>query len=391
MVLTRHAYKASMNITRWLPNEVLTKIMEHSARGDRATLCQISRLFHALCLPVLNRSVFLAHVDSATAFFYSILKYPERANAVRSLTVHWAWPTAPSSLIDVMLRSMKLMDMLEIFEFFGDSQVSTSCICELLAHGRHPRLEGCEICPLFSSEEESATEKIAGDLILSFLGRHPTLKIFKFAPVHYTIPISSPEPVLLPNLVLYEGPSAIVPYLTLPRLRYAHLNWDGEQLEGDLEVRIDEIISALRSCTDPDILLGSSHKYLMRCCAQIVASAARNMPRTRKLRMVNVQMLDERMVQGIAATLSGFTGLLHLGIESGRAIAWTRENHHLPGFLPPTVKDRDRRAIETLGSACATLETCCLDERAWRKVNGSWEAWNVLDFWALIGVSQYGI
>ncbi|KAJ7675138.1 hypothetical protein B0H17DRAFT_1207877 [Mycena rosella] len=74
----RRAYKA---ISQWLPNEVLTEIIQAATQEDQASLCRVSKLFHALSLPVLNRTVRLAHYASASAFSSAIIENPTRGQA----------------------------------------------------------------------------------------------------------------------------------------------------------------------------------------------------------------------------------------------------------------------------------------------------------------------
>jgi hypothetical protein len=44
-------------IDQWLPNEIITQIIQASSASDQAALCRTSRLFHALGVPVLYRVV----------------------------------------------------------------------------------------------------------------------------------------------------------------------------------------------------------------------------------------------------------------------------------------------------------------------------------------------
>jgi hypothetical protein len=54
MVLAR---RADRSISQWLPNEIITQIIQASSASDQAALCRTSRLFHALGVPVLYRVV----------------------------------------------------------------------------------------------------------------------------------------------------------------------------------------------------------------------------------------------------------------------------------------------------------------------------------------------
>ncbi|KAJ6511008.1 hypothetical protein C8R45DRAFT_965887 [Mycena sanguinolenta] len=84
MVLTRRAYRQSMEISRWLPNEVLVHIIQLSSKADQASLSRVSRLFHDLCLPVLYRIVEIKCDDAVDSFYSAIIKNPSRGDFVRS-------------------------------------------------------------------------------------------------------------------------------------------------------------------------------------------------------------------------------------------------------------------------------------------------------------------
>ncbi|KAJ7612236.1 hypothetical protein FB45DRAFT_875114 [Roridomyces roridus] len=96
MVRTRRAQQQHMQITRWLPNEVLIRIIRDAKRVDQVTLCRVSKLFHALSWPILYRTVVL-HLDDTglSAFCYSLIENPERADAIRSFTLKEAKQVAP--------------------------------------------------------------------------------------------------------------------------------------------------------------------------------------------------------------------------------------------------------------------------------------------------------
>ncbi|KAJ7100512.1 hypothetical protein C8R44DRAFT_888321 [Mycena epipterygia] len=113
MVLTRRAHKA---ISRWLPNEVLTEIIEVVPNlADRASLCRVSKLFHALCLPILYRVVHLdVNLHSAVTFSSSLKENPARADAIRHLivtsTMYYRGPATflPSLDVGLGLREARI-------------------------------------------------------------------------------------------------------------------------------------------------------------------------------------------------------------------------------------------------------------------------------------------
>ncbi|KAF7353954.1 hypothetical protein MVEN_01081800 [Mycena venus] len=86
MVLTRRAYKA---ISRWLPNEVISEIIQAAPPSDQAALCRTSQLFHALGVPMLYRIVVLCHYESIEGFCSTVLANPSKfAGLVRSFRVN---------------------------------------------------------------------------------------------------------------------------------------------------------------------------------------------------------------------------------------------------------------------------------------------------------------
>ncbi|KAF8130950.1 hypothetical protein K438DRAFT_1999085 [Mycena galopus ATCC 62051] len=72
MVLTRRAYKS---IVRWLPNEVLTEILEYLSADDLILLSRISRLVHGLATPPLYRSINLGELTAIEKLVSVLEKY----------------------------------------------------------------------------------------------------------------------------------------------------------------------------------------------------------------------------------------------------------------------------------------------------------------------------
>ncbi|KAJ7490808.1 hypothetical protein FB451DRAFT_1389566 [Mycena latifolia] len=102
MVLTRRAYKA---ISRWLPSEIILEIIQAAPQADRASLCRVSKLFHALGLPVLYRVVHLQTRASAEAFGPTVLSNIALGPLVRSFTIDPACFFGPKR-VDKHLKSV---------------------------------------------------------------------------------------------------------------------------------------------------------------------------------------------------------------------------------------------------------------------------------------------
>ncbi|KAJ7675153.1 hypothetical protein B0H17DRAFT_1140466 [Mycena rosella] len=89
-----------------------------ATKKDQASLYRVSKLFHALCLPILNRTVRLAHYASASAFCSGIIANPSRGQAVCFFAVSYmhSWSNIvdrPAPLRQLLIQPMKLMSRLE--------------------------------------------------------------------------------------------------------------------------------------------------------------------------------------------------------------------------------------------------------------------------------------
>jgi hypothetical protein len=83
--------------TIYLPDELLTDIFEAVPQSDRASVCRASKLFHALCLPLLYRVVDIPPA-SIESFCSAVLSNAVVPALVRSLTLmtgpgYGGWPT----------------------------------------------------------------------------------------------------------------------------------------------------------------------------------------------------------------------------------------------------------------------------------------------------------
>ncbi|KAJ7619650.1 hypothetical protein FB45DRAFT_1063009 [Roridomyces roridus] len=118
----RSPQRAQICITLWLPNEVLTEIIQNAPVADQATLCRVSKLFHGLVLPCLLREVALNESETLESFSLAMRKNPERADLVRSLTYrNWIGSSHRNSLF--LIAAMKLMQRLEYLSINDDGWV----------------------------------------------------------------------------------------------------------------------------------------------------------------------------------------------------------------------------------------------------------------------------
>ncbi|KAJ7619682.1 hypothetical protein FB45DRAFT_670786, partial [Roridomyces roridus] len=205
---TRSAQKAYMRITRWLPNEILTEIIQNAPRADLVTLCRVSKLFHALALPSLNQSVVLNtrkhNGEVLDAFCGAILQSPERADSVRSLSFSSAYELlfrlanftnnplprySYRSLPAELIESLRLMGCLEHLVIDDCRPVSVvSCLARLT----FPKLLSFSLTYPASAWKPHVEE---------FLSRHPTITHLRLWLIHGQDPV--PEGTLLPKLQYY--------------------------------------------------------------------------------------------------------------------------------------------------------------------------------------------
>ncbi|KAF7340889.1 hypothetical protein MSAN_02118400 [Mycena sanguinolenta] len=372
MVLTRRAHREKMEIFRWLPNEILVRIIQQSGTADQATLCRLSKLFRDLCLPVLHRDVTIKGPRAIASFCSAILENPSRADAVRSLTLDVPYYEPDVNHGDLILATLKLMWRLE--------HLSVSlCTLEdhhwanLLERGQYTQLTSCDLWVPTDAPVILPTRP--SDLAVSFLTRHPTLKRVRFIFADRIVPSQSVR-VSLPNLEFYRGDAEFIVAIDAICLKAVDLIWYSED-------NVENIIVALSSITQPDLPFISSHELRSwGGLRQIVTSLSKHMPHTQTLRLACLRgSLRQDTIRHITESLPRFTGLVHLQIG------------YYGDFFQmstPGGSDEDRIVVESWGEACPTLEACCLNYLGWRKVDSRWEEFPIKEFWVLAGLSDIG-
>ncbi|KAJ6510755.1 hypothetical protein C8R45DRAFT_395776 [Mycena sanguinolenta] len=208
MVLTRRAHRRRMDISRWLPNEVIVQIIQHSAQADQAILARASKLFHDLCLPILYRVVKIADFPDTIASFHSaIIENPSRADVVRSFTL--VRPHDNLNHFSIQSRRDLLIATLKLMLNLDHLSVSRMALNEyyrriLLAECNFPRLSSCDIwVPRYSSTTPPA------DLVAGFLARHPNLKrVHLHSHPAMDVDVEPSVRISLPNLEYYAGDAA---------------------------------------------------------------------------------------------------------------------------------------------------------------------------------------
>ncbi|KAJ6566982.1 hypothetical protein B0H19DRAFT_1139059 [Mycena capillaripes] len=272
MVLTRRAYRA---ISRWLPNEVIIEIIQFTAKADQAALCRVSKLFHGLCLPILNREVHLKSYRCAVAFCSTIVKTPIRADAVRSITVSGFDEGGQLRLFPAM-RSL-LNTSPQLMQRLEHLSVTIDELDPFLAQCTFPHLLTCELylLPVNSPPHD--------DPVVSFLSRHPTLTRIRLRN-HRTLQTSSPK-VQLPNLQYYTGNAPLLLHINSNCLREATVRWFHVE-----EADVEKFIIALGSLSQASVPFRLSNYHFLHNPG-LIDSISRHMPHIQSLQLHEV-LLD---------------------------------------------------------------------------------------------------
>ncbi|KAJ7467475.1 hypothetical protein FB451DRAFT_393759 [Mycena latifolia] len=365
MVLTRRAYKA---ISRWLPNEIITEIIQAAPQSDQASLCRVSKLFHGLCLPLLYRAVRLKTRSSIEAFCAAVLSNNALAELVRSFTAGFriGLLTPQTSLTTV--NSSKALLRLECLSI-DISSLQTEHLRQLL-HSTFPYLVHCSLgthdCHHWSSQELDYT-------LVSFLLRHPALQTLHIQDWdRMEVWPSSSTRIPLLHLHQLQCPFRLVPSIFTGSLKNVGLDWFDIPAPNEVE----KTFGALKSMARTDIpficsntTAGPSSGVFM---PEILNSLSRNIPHTRTLQLEYAND-DKVVIRCLMDCLPSFTGLAFLSLE-----CW------FPAHSG--AQDEDLQTVQAFGEACSTLEGCRLHKCAWRKVAGMWEKYPVEDFMVLAGI-----
>ncbi|KAJ7736211.1 hypothetical protein DFH07DRAFT_843051 [Mycena maculata] len=368
MDLTRRGHKARMAITLWFPNEVMTEIIRNVSRADQATLCRVSKIFNALSLPVLNRTVTIVggldnnQVHVLKAFCTALIAHPFRADAIRSLTFvgrgYIRTELEDSESRELWLQSVKLMRRLEHLSI--DSSRVVGQLVPKLSLLNFPRILRCSL-------------KIPADMwhvddVAAFLKLHATL-------THVRIRINGPvghRSVSLPNLQYFDGYMAHLPSIVTQHLRAARILWQTEGLE------IDNFIKALTSMTDPSIPFISSHRFhtSLDDTSRILTALSTRMPHTTTLETCYLDF--QAAVGHITERLGQFGHLHYLAFDS---------IYRIPDSDEDDAYRQD--TLQAWSNACPTLKACSLFARAWRKVDDMWQEYPMEDFLIQAGLSAF--
>ncbi|KAJ7612237.1 hypothetical protein FB45DRAFT_1118084 [Roridomyces roridus] len=359
MVLTRSGNRARMQITRWLPNEVLVHIIQSASMTDRAVLSRVSKLFHALSLPIVNRRICLdtAKLDSTiiVVFCNSMIQNPERATATREMTV--IDPEQEQANYGPIFNTMKLMLKLEDLSLLEYTD-GLSSVCSRVSDLTFPNLSGYRL-GIKSGDEENDVP------ILKFLARHPNLTHLRVWVSGFNEIEPAPSSRLrFPKLRHYEGTSGLPAYIVTESLKRARISaWGWDALENE------QIVESLRSLTDPNVPFILSNDYhaldnedgLSMLRESLMALSSR-MPYIMSLQVRSATTpIDSQILETITGTLEPFEHLVCLAAT------------HAPD-VDPAPQDRDawRLTLETWANLCPNLRLCCIVDSAWLKGEEEW-------------------
>ncbi|KAJ7643509.1 hypothetical protein FB45DRAFT_1113461 [Roridomyces roridus] len=347
MVLTRRAHRARMLITRWLPNEVLADIIRYAAQSDRATLCRVSKLFHALVLPMLNRHVVFVLQDDGCSyhqllenFSRAFIQNPRRADAVRSLFFYRSLEFEAPINYHSLFEAMKLMASIEYLSF---SDLHEPTIATHLACLTFTNLLLCRIMVKCSASQTTDITK--------FCTQHPSIThLCLGTPGALGDDSFKPEQRFLPNLEQLETRS-LRSVRFPPWVRIATNDVQTLKTLADpafpfvlsFELSIQELDNVGETTLSP-LSQGLAHMHSL----QLQTSKANSDDR------VTLGALD-----AITAHLSQFVCIAYFALTARRG------------------RIVDAEGVENIFRAWAasssTLKGCCVGEMAWTKVGKTWE------------------
>ncbi|KAJ7466196.1 hypothetical protein B0H11DRAFT_2048810 [Mycena galericulata] len=349
MVLTRRAYKS---IIRWLPNEVLSEVMQYASRQDLVVLCQTSRLISGLATPLLYRSIAFSTSLDLRRILFSMKGNPDRTGARRNHVRQVSIPEngsyfPPNSRkeLALLLPSFLHLNSLEILS-------SRAQFPELLRDGVLPNLTtfGCFVCPTLSS------------LLSTFLNRHPTINQLDLYQSDDGL-VPHLDPVQLPNLKFFSMPGSLVPAIV-------HDNKNVEVM-GIIwyvdEPGVGTTLAALGK-------MGSAKGFALDAYSgwnhqpSFIGAVAENMPEIYVLRCHRLYTAACRMSFGdaleIGEHLKSFKALCILEF-----LYFKEDSEHLG---QSERDDLDLKIVTYWGSVCAPLFEIALHGNEWERKKTSW-------------------
>ncbi|KAF7372827.1 hypothetical protein MSAN_00488700 [Mycena sanguinolenta] len=355
MVLTRRAVTAYKSIIRWLPNEILTTMMLHLSQQDLVVLCRTSRLFRNLATPLLYRCVSLSTDFQVNSFVRMITRRSATSlcHHVRQLYLTKVELKLSLTLVKSMTSVISRLVRLEVLDLFLGSPVEFT---DLLRDAYFPHL----------TTFQYTLRKGTLLLLPAFLNRHPTIStlgLTRIEPIDINAEIALlDEPISLPNLGFYNGPSGMVrTFGPGNSIKSACLFW----YPGDSDTA--------RPLLHLGAIATSSLVALMPIClsdhparVMIMQSAATHLPHIRILKFARLRGVAGRIsredAREIATCLEKFSALAILELDKREDAV---DNANLT---------HDRETILLWSGSCKSLLEIVLHGRVWISVRGHWRS-----------------
>ncbi|KAJ7505774.1 hypothetical protein B0H11DRAFT_358724 [Mycena galericulata] len=358
-------------ISQWLPNEIITDIIQAAPKAELVALCRTSMLFHSIGVSILYRAVDLDETRS-DSFSSAVLSNPYLAEYVRFFKIERG---EIDQLLHPTTSSANLLACLKILVRVEHLSVDFSLLQEghryEFLHCTFPHLVGWSLpmyeqeslvnMPLFSSNR--STYPPVDTLAFSFLSRHPALKSLALGSFFNIVS----SPVSLSSLQEFNGPTDLVPWIFSRNLREVQLSWMNLRSERDVEPSI----LAIRPQIPNNIAFTCSNKYCAPYFPEIMDSILKNIPQTKALRMqvFHVQPSDDENFTRVKSCLRRPSHLQFLSFE-------TSDNFSAAETLV---------LAESFGDTCPTLVGFRLNQRAFSRGSGMWEKDSARDFSSLAG------
>ncbi|KAJ7743513.1 hypothetical protein DFH07DRAFT_36142 [Mycena maculata] len=199
MVLTRRAYKS---ITRWLPNEILSEVVQWVTPPDLVALCQTSHLMKGIATPLLYRAVSLSKISGMKRFITTMERHANdpvsKAEHVRQFCIHQFAPNIPENILQKITLVLSYFSRLTSLQLFS----LNNHFPELLRTAHFPSLTDfrCHVLPRLSSS------------LSSFLNRHQTITDLYLCRI-FDDAMPTLDHIHLPNLHTISMPGSFIPCL----------------------------------------------------------------------------------------------------------------------------------------------------------------------------------
>ncbi|KAK7028307.1 hypothetical protein R3P38DRAFT_2935299 [Favolaschia claudopus] len=353
-------------LSDWFSNEVISEIIQAIPdRADVSAVCKTSKLFHSLGIPVLFQVVKLKNGSRIMAFVRTVSAKPDVSGFVRSLTTIDIGSIKSSRLqwLACLKSLTKLEDLsMTYFQFTPEDW-------DIFLSFTFPRLVHCKLDASYNERSKKSP--------MDFVARHSALESLS---LNVWDPPKGPAPPQIPllNLRRLQGPASLAQRITAPRLGEVRLEWESVHFED-----VEPIFSTLKTMIPADnSFVFSNDGCWDNRLHDFLPCIANNVPhvKTLHLHLIDTDMWNsDTHIEWVAEQLPPLSKLEYLSI----VMRGDEDDDH-PYFLAD--EEDDLMAVETLGTACSSLQMCRLNDVVWRKENETWNQ-SSDDFDRLAGIS----